>query len=74
MPSSPSSKRPRAPFYANALPPKVAAAARAVCVADRVHVTSLVNARTVDVAVLGRQAATVYPTLGAPAAWGLIGG
>jgi hypothetical protein len=65
---------PREPFYANALPPKVATAAQAVCVADRVRVTSLLNACTVDVAVLGRQAATVYRTLGAPAVWGLIGG
>jgi hypothetical protein len=65
---------PREPFYANALPPKVATAARAVCVADRVRVTSLLNACTVDVAVLGRQAATVYRTLGAPAVWGVIGG
>jgi len=65
---------PREPFYANNLPPKVAAAARAVCVADRVRVTSLLNACTVDVAVLGKQAATVYRALGAPAVWGLIGG
>jgi hypothetical protein len=65
---------PRAPFYADNLPPKVATAARAVCVADRVHATSLLNACTVDVAVVGKQAATVYRTLGAPAVWGVIGG
>jgi hypothetical protein len=65
---------PRAPFYANNLPATVAAAARAVCVAARVSekVAPLFNACVVDVAVLGKQAATVYRTLRAPAVWGLI--
>jgi hypothetical protein len=63
---------PRAPFYANDLPPKLATAAQAVCAAARVEVTPLLNACTVDVAVLGRQAANVYRNLGAPAVWGLV--
>jgi hypothetical protein len=64
---------PRELFYANDLPPKVATAARAVCAAARVEVAPLLNACTVDVAVLGDQAANVYRTLSAPAVWGLIG-
>jgi hypothetical protein len=63
---------PRQLFYANNLPQKVAAAARAVCIAAGVEVAPLLNACTVDVAVLGHQAANVYRTLGAPAVWGLI--
>jgi hypothetical protein len=63
---------PRGLFYPANLPPKIAAAARAVCAAAHVTAAPLLNACIVDVAVLGHQAPKVYHTLGAPAVWGLI--
>ena len=59
-------------FYANDLPNKVASAARAACVAVGVYEAALLNACTVDVAVVGKQAAAVYRTIPAPARWGII--
>jgi hypothetical protein len=64
---------PRQPFYANDLPSKVATAARAVCAAAGVRAAPLLNACTVDVAVLrNKAAANVYRTLPTPAVWGLL--
>ncbi len=64
---------PTQPFYASDLPPQVGASARATCVAAGVQSAPLLDACTVDVAVLGDQAADVYQTLPAPAAWGVVG-
>jgi hypothetical protein len=63
---------PKKPFYANDLPTNVAARAREVCAAAGVRAPPLLNACTVDVAVLGDRAANVYRTLAAPAVWGLV--
>jgi hypothetical protein len=64
---------PTQPFYANELPPKIAAAAREVCVAAGVQAAPLLNACTVDAAVLRNKAtANVYRTLPTPAVWGLL--
>jgi hypothetical protein len=59
-------------FYAANLPTKVASSARAACVAAHVHETALLNACTVDVAVLGKQAVLAYRALPTPAFWGII--
>jgi hypothetical protein len=67
------SSNPTQPFYGPDLPPQVFTAARAVCVAAGVQTAALLNACTVDVAVLGDQGANVYRTLPPPAVWGIIG-
>lgn len=66
-------RNPTRPFYANDLSPRVAASARAACVAAGVHSAPLLDACTIDVAVLGDKATGVYRTLPAPAAWGVVG-
>jgi hypothetical protein len=65
-------RNPKAVFYANNLPPKVAESARSACTRADVRAVPLLNACTVDVAVLGDEAVDVYRTLGAPAVWALI--
>lgn len=64
---------PKKPFYAVDLDPKVARRARAVCTAAGVKEKSLLEACTLDVAVIGREdAAKVFVDLHAPAAVGRI--
>ncbi len=64
---------PKKPFYAGDLDPKVARRARAVCTAAGVKEKSLLEACTLDVAVIGREdAAKVFVDLHAPAAVGRI--
>ncbi len=63
---------PREPFFAQNLPQKIAAAARAVCAKFGVEAAPVLNACMVDVAVLGPRGALVYRTLGAPAVWGIV--
>jgi hypothetical protein len=59
---------PRVPFYANNLPPDTHKKARAVCAAAGVKVKPLLDACTLDVAVIGQDsAATVYVGMHAPA-------
>lgn len=54
------------------LPPKQAQAAHAICVSAGVKVPALLDACTLDVAVLGRGAVTVYQTLPKNVIWGRI--
>jgi hypothetical protein len=63
---------PREPFFAQNLPQKVAAAARAVCAKFGVEAAPVLNACMIDVAVLGPRGALVYRTLGTPAVWGIV--
>lgn len=64
---------PNRPFYANNLDPQVAKRARAICMAAGVRVRSLLDACTLDVAVIGRDtAAKVYVGMRAPAATGRV--
>jgi hypothetical protein len=70
---APVSSNPTQPFYAANLPSEVGASARQACVAAGVQSASLLDACTVDVAVLGEQAADPYQTFPAPAVWGVVG-
>jgi len=64
---------PKKPFYARDLDPQVYKRARAVCTAAGVKVPSLLEACTLDVAVIGRKtAAKVFAGLRAPAAVGRV--
>lgn len=64
---------PKKPFYANDLDPKAYKRARAVCTAAGVKVKALLDACTLDVAVIGRDtAAKVFVGLRAPAAMGRV--
>jgi hypothetical protein len=64
---------PKKPFYANNLEPQVYDRARAVCTAAGVKVRSLLDACTLDVAVIGRkEAAKVFAGLRAPVAVGRV--
>ncbi len=64
---------PTKPFYANNLDPQVYKRARAVCRAAGVKVKSLLDACTLDVAVIGRKtAAKVFVGLRAPTAVGRV--
>ena len=65
------SRNPAQPFYADNLPGRIRASARAACVTAGVRSAALLDACTIDVAVLGRQAVAVYRTLPAPAVWGV---
>jgi hypothetical protein len=63
---------PKKPFYAKDLNPEVAQRARTVCVRARVQRGSLLDACTLDVAVLGRSdAAQIYVGAPKPAAVGI---
>ena len=62
---------PKRPFYANDLDPKAYEHARAVCTAAGVKVGALLEACTLDVAVIGREAAArVFAGAPAPTAVG----
>ena len=64
---------PEIPFYANNLEPQVYQRARAVCTAAGVKVKSLLDACTLDVAVIGNEtAAKVFVGLRAPARVGQV--
>jgi hypothetical protein len=64
---------PNKPFYANDLDPQIAKRARAVCTAAGVRVRALLDACTLDVAVIGREtAAKVFVGMRAPAAVGRV--
>jgi hypothetical protein len=64
---------PKKPFYANNLEPQLYKRARAVCAAAGVRVRSLLDACTLDVAVIGREtAAKVFVGLRAPIAVGRV--
>jgi hypothetical protein len=64
---------PKKPFYAKDLDPQLYKRARAVCTAAGVKVKSLLDACTLDVAVIGREtAAKVFVDLRAPAAVGRV--
>ena len=64
---------PKKPFYANNLDRKVYQRARAVCTAAGVKVKSILDACTLDVAVIGREtAAKVFVGLRAPVAVGRV--
>jgi len=64
---------PKEPFYAGNLDPQVYRRARAVCTAAGVKVKSLLDACTLDVAVIGNEeAAKVFVNLRAPAAEGRV--
>ena len=64
---------PKQPFYANDLDPQVYKRARAVCTAAGVKVKALLDACTLDVAVIGREtAAKVFVGLRAPVAVGIV--
>ena len=60
-------------FYASNLDPKLARSARDVCLGAKVKAAPLLDACTVDVAVLGtKAAATVYRTVSTHVIWGKI--
>jgi hypothetical protein len=59
-------------FEAGNLPPKLFNSARAICVRAGVQTPALLDACTLDVAVLGRDAAEVYRTLPRNVIWGKI--
>jgi hypothetical protein len=64
---------PKRPFYATNLDRQVYERARAVCIAAGVKVRSLLDACTLDVAVIGRkEAAKVFVGLRAPVAVGRV--
>ena len=64
---------PKKPFYARDLDPQVYKRSRAVCTAAGVKVPALLEACTLDVAVIGRKtAARVFAGLRAPAAVGRV--
>jgi hypothetical protein len=64
---------PQKPFYANDLPPEVSKRTRAVCMAAGVKDKTLLDACTLDVAVIGNEsAAKVFVGLHAPAAVGRV--
>ncbi len=64
---------PQKPFYAKDLDPQIYKRTRAVCTAAGVRVKSLLDACTLDVAVIGKEtAAKVFVGLRAPAAVGLV--
>ena len=66
------SGNPRNVFYSGNLPKKLAGTARAQCLAAGVHAAPLLDACTVDVAVLGRNAAQVYRNMPANVTGGKI--
>ncbi len=67
------SGNPQNVFYPNDLPPKIASAARAACLAAKVRAAPLLDACTVDVAVLGRKAPfSIYRTMPTDITWGKI--
>jgi hypothetical protein len=67
------SGNPQQLLYANDLPPKVAKDARAVCIGAGVQAAPLLDACTVDVAVLGNKAAAhVYLGVPTDVTWGKI--
>jgi hypothetical protein len=59
-------------LYTGNLPPKLATTARAACVAAGVHAPGLLDACTVDTAVLGTNAIRPYQGLPANVTWGKI--
>lgn len=60
-------------MYSSNLSPRLARAARAACIAAGVKAAPLLDACTVDVAVLGtKAAATIYRTIRAGVIWGKI--
>ena len=59
-------------LYAGNLPPKLATTARAACVAAGVTAAPLLDACTVDTAVLGQGAISAYRNLPANVTWGKI--
>jgi hypothetical protein len=61
---------PQKPFFASNLAPGIRDSARAICLHTGVKNPALLDACTLDVAVLGKQAATVYVGAPAPAAVG----
>ena len=61
---------PKKPFFASDLAPSIRDRARAICTHVGVKERALLDACTLDVAVLGKQAATVYVGAPAPAAVG----
>jgi hypothetical protein len=64
---------PKAPFYANNLPPQLRERAQRVCTAAGIREKALLDACTIDVAFTGRkEAAKVYVGMRAPAADGQI--
>lgn len=66
------SGNPPASYEASNLPPRLYKAALAVCVSAGVKAPALLDACTLDVAVLGKGATTVYRTLPAKVTWGKI--
>jgi hypothetical protein len=64
---------PKAPFYANDLPPQLRERAQRVCTAAGIREKALLEACTIDVAFTGREAAAkVYVGMRTPAAVGQI--
>jgi len=61
-------------YEASNLPPKEYQTAHAVCVAAAVRAPALLDACTLDVAVLGKEAVNVYRTLPTNVIWGKITG
>jgi VWD domain-containing protein len=61
---------PKQPFFANDLAPDIRDRTRAICTQAGVKESALLDACTLDVAVLGKQAASVYVGALAPAAVG----
>jgi hypothetical protein len=59
-------------LYADDLNPNQAGAARTICVDEGVKVPALLDACTVDVAVLGKAAALIYQNLPTDITWGKI--
>lgn len=67
------SSDPQNVFYANNIDPKLARTARDICLGTGVKVAPLLDACTVDVAVLGNKAAAVvYRTVSTHVIWGKI--
>jgi hypothetical protein len=63
---------PKTPFYPTALAPEVYKRSRAVCLEARVRVPALLEACTLDVAVIGESAAKVFVGRPAPKAVGRV--
>jgi hypothetical protein len=66
------SRTPIQNFEVNSLSPSLRRTAQAICVRARVRASAMLDACTLDVAVLGKGAAKIYATLPARVIWGKI--
>jgi hypothetical protein len=70
--SAPAATNPASVFYSGNLPPQTEKQAQAACAAAGVKVAALLDACTVDEAVLGQHATDIYRSLPTDVTWGKI--